>query len=215
MKQQKIVIVDYGIGNLFSVKRALEVSGAEDISIAYSAREIKLADKVILPGVGAFSDGMNGLQKRNLVEPVMEFAESGKMLLGICLGMQLLATESEEYGSCQGLNIIPGRVVPIPGEVSKGIHRKIPYIGWSRLIMPRDGIWVNSLLNGLDINDWLYMVHSFHVQPTSKADILAVYDYEGYTVTAAIRSGNIYGYQFHPEKSGPIGLRLIRNFLES
>ena len=215
MIQKKIAVVDYGIGNLYSVRRALESCGAEHITVTSAAEDILSADKVILPGVGAFADGMKGLKEKNLIEPIIEYARSGKTILGICLGMQLLATVSEEFGLHQGLNLISGRVVPIPTETEKGKISKIPYIGWTNLIEPRANAWERSLLNGLGNNDWVYLVHSFHVQPETESDLLATYDFDGYAVTAAVRTENIYGYQFHPEKSGAVGLRLVQCFLDA
>ena len=215
MKHPKIAVVDYGIGNLYSVGRALEICGAEHIAMTSAPEGILSADKVILPGVGAFADGMKGLRERGLVEPIIEFANSGKTLLGICLGMQLLASVSEEFGLHQGLNLIPGRVVPIPVDTVGGLQRKIPYIGWTNLIKPRAGAWKDILLRGLGNDDWVYLVNSFHVQPEVESDLLATYDFDGYSVTAAMRSANIYGYQFHPEKSGDVGLNLVRSFLDA
>ncbi|WP_341714986.1 imidazole glycerol phosphate synthase subunit HisH [Limnobacter sp.] len=213
MKLQKIAIVDYGVGNLYSVQRALEHSGATEVCITSSPNEILDSDKLILPGVGAFCDGMNGLESRNLTDPIIEFANSGKPLLGICLGMQLLATSSEEFGSHNGLGLIPGKVVPIPSESDDGNLRKIPHIGWASLEPPHRDAWLHPIIDSLSREDSVYLVHSFHMQPTDHANLLATYEYRGYQITAAVISNNIFGYQFHPEKSGPVGLRLIKNFL--
>jgi glutamine amidotransferase len=215
MKSGKIVVVDYGIGNLFSVRRAVEYCGACSVSVTSVDKEILSADKLILPGVGAFGDGMSGLRERELVEPIIEFAKSGKQILGICLGMQLLLSVSEEFGEHQGLNLIPGRVVPIPKKIDEnGAIRKIPFIGWTKLSQPYDVNMEKSHLNGLGSNDSIYLVHSYHVEPESQKYILATYDYSGFSVTAAIFKENIVGYQFHPEKSGPVGLKILNNFIE-
>lgn len=215
MRQEKIVVIDYGIGNLYSVLRALEYCGARQILVTSSAEEVLIADKLILPGVGAFADGMNGLHKKNLINPILQHAKSGKPLLGICLGMQLLASVGEEFGTHEGLDLIPGCVVPIPAHnAENGGSRKIPHIGWANLLQSHEMAWEQSLMRGLKEDDFVYLIHSYHFQPELKENLLAIYDYDGYHVTAAIRSNNIYGYQFHPEKSGPVGLRLISNFLE-
>lgn len=213
MKSEMIAIIDYGVGNLYSVQRALEYCGAERICVTSSSEDIENADKVILPGVGAFEDGMKGLRKHNLIESILLHAKADKPLLGICLGMQLLASTSEEFGNHCGLNIIPGHVVPIPKSSTCGERSKIPYIGWSELSQPSPKSWDNHMLTGFTEQDSVYLVHSFHVVPDSKTNLLATYNYNGHQVTAAIVSGNTFGYQFHPEKSGPVGLNLINNFL--
>ena len=133
MNNLKITIIDYGVGNLYSVKRALEVCGGSNICISSNASDILDADRVILPGVGAFGDGMLGLKKHNLIEPILNYAASGKPLLGICLGMQLLSSSSTEFGTHKGLDLITGQVVPIPSFTVDNQPQKIPFIGWSTL----------------------------------------------------------------------------------
>jgi len=169
-----------------------------------------------LPGVGAFADGMRGLTERGLDKVVLEFANSGKPLLGICLGMQMLTSVSEEFGEHKGLGIIPGRVMPIPRTTIDGKHHKIPHIGWSGLVLPDDlPGWQGSILEQLNPGDAVYLVHSFDVRPDNKSHRLADCDYNGRVISAAIRLGNVSGTQFHPEKSGQIGLEILGSFLSS
>jgi glutamine amidotransferase len=212
MSQSKVTVIDYGLGNLFSVKRALEYCGAGQVVVSARPEDMDDADHVVLPGVGAFSDGMRGLAERALVEPIRRYVASGRPLLGICLGMQMLATQSEEFGVFDGLDLIPARVVPIDRKRPDGSLRKIPYIGWAPLV-PKSGQWQASILRDVAATSSVYLVHSFHVQPVSGEHILAVYDFDGVPVTAAIRRDNVMGVQFHPEKSGEVGLAIIRNFL--
>jgi glutamine amidotransferase len=213
MNNNTVVIVDYGVGNLYSVKRALEVCGANDIRISCNPTEIKSARRVVLPGVGAFADGIKGLQERGLDHALREFAETGRPLLGICLGMQLLATYSNEFGVHLGLNLIPGKVIPIPVIDTEGLPLKAPYIGWSTLVNPYQSQWGKSMLAGLTNNQFVYLVHSFQFKPDHQDDILATFQYGGHEITAAVKRGSITGVQFHPEKSGKVGLSIISEFL--
>lgn len=210
---RKITVVDYGIGNIFSVLRALEHAGASP-ELSSDPDEIRSADRVVLPGVGAFANGMDGLRSRDLVEPLREFARSGKPLLGICLGMQMLVDESEEFGTHEGLRLIPGKVVEIAAKDAEGKRLKIPHIGWSPLTAP-NGDWSCSPLRGVEEGSSAYFVHSFTVVPTNEAARLADTAYGDCRISAAIRKDNVSGCQFHPEKSGEVGLRIIRNFVTS
>jgi len=210
-----VAIVDYGIGNLFSVHRAFEYCGA-NVIISNDPQLLLSAPRLVLPGVGAFSDGMRGLEERGLDKVVLEFARSGKPLLGICLGMQMLASVSEEFGEHKGLDIIPGRVMAIPRTTIDGVPHKIPHIGWSKLLQPA-GLsgWQGSILEKLAPGDSVYLVHSFDVRPESESHRLADCDYNGRVISSAIRLKNVSGTQFHPEKSGQIGLKIISSFLNS
>jgi imidazole glycerol-phosphate synthase subunit HisH len=208
-----VTLIDYGIGNLFSVTRAFEVCGAE-VQLADSASALKSAQRVVLPGVGAFSDGMRGLEERHLVGALREYASSGRPLLGICLGMQLLLSASEEFGEHKGLGIVPGRVVPVDARQPDGASRKIPHIGWSEIVPgPARGSWQGSILDGLQSGTAMYFVHSFTASPDDDALRLADCDYEGTRVCAALQAGNVTACQFHPERSGVRGLQVIRNFI--
>lgn len=214
MKNEKIVVVDYGLGNLFSVQRALEQCGAANVCISSAIDDVIDADRLILPGVGAFEDGIRGLDKLGLIEPIKCHALNKKPLLGICLGMQLLATTSEEFGSYLGLNLIPGRVVPIPIEFCGEKKRKVPFIGWAKLSTLGQGETEDSIVKELSKNQSVYLVHSYFYSPDDSENIVATYDYLGAKITAVIQSNNIYGFQFHPEKSGEVGLGLLDAFLK-
>jgi len=210
---KRIVIVDYGVGNLYSVQRALEVSGAEEIVLSADPQVIGQANGLVLPGVGAFADGMRGLRERGLVEPIKAYAQSGKPLLGICLGMQMLATASEEFGQHEGLGLIPGDVVAIPHRSTDDQPLKVPFIGWTAITPGHATACAGSVLQSHAPASAVYLVHSFHVQPANPEHLLATYGFGGHRITAAIRRDNITGFQFHPEKSGRVGLEIMRHFV--
>lgn len=195
-----IAIIDYGMGNLHSVSKAVERLGYE-AHITADPAEILSAEGAILPGVGAFGDAMVNLIETGIKDVVLDYAKTGKPLLGICLGMQLLFSESEEYGTHAGLNLLPGKVVRFQGEY------KVPHMGWNRLQVVQE----HPLLTQLD-NGYVYFVHSYHVLPERSTDLLVVTDYYQ-PVTAIVGSHNIFGMQFHPEKSGEVGMKLLHNFL--
>ncbi|ULL19360.1 imidazole glycerol phosphate synthase subunit HisH [Paenibacillus sp. H1-7] len=195
-----IAIIDYGMGNLHSVSKAVERLGFEAV-ITSDEAQILAADGAILPGVGAFGDAMEQLRASGLDGAVGRFAATGKPLLGICLGMQLLFSKSEEHGSHEGLNLLPGQVVRFRGSY------KVPHMGWNRLQFKQP----SPLFSGIE-EGHVYFVHSYHVQPEQPSDLLATTDYHQ-QVTAIVGRGNVYGMQFHPEKSGSIGMQLLGNFL--
>ncbi|NTZ20509.1 imidazole glycerol phosphate synthase subunit HisH [Paenibacillus sp. JMULE4] len=195
-----IAIIDYGMGNLHSVRSAVERLGYSALVTA-DERELLDSEGAILPGVGAFGDAMEHLRNAGLDEAVKRYAQSGKPLMGICLGMQLLFSRSEEYGVHEGLNLLPGEVVRFQGSF------KVPHMGWNKLSFKQS----NPLLQGLE-EGHVYFVHSYHVLPERKEDLLATTDYHQ-EVTAIVGRGNVYGMQFHPEKSGAVGMRLLGNFL--
>lgn len=197
-----IAIVDYGMGNLHSVNKAVERLGYEPL-VTGEREEILAADGIILPGVGAFGDAMEQLRETSLDSVMKDAAESGKPLLGICLGMQLLFSRSEEHGKFEGLDILPGSVVRFTGG-----DYKVPHMGWNSLQFEKRE---HPLFAGLE-EGHVYFVHSYHVLPEVQADLLAVTDY-GQPVTAIVGRGSVYGMQFHPEKSGALGMSLLRNFL--
>lgn len=208
----EVAVIDYGVGNLLSVSRALVHCGARAIVTADPAT-ILAADCVILPGVGAFANGMAALRDKGLDVVVRQVAAAGTPLLGICLGMQMLTTSSVEFGEHEGLNLIAGRVLPLSNRSIEGNVLKIPNIGWNSLTPSTDHGWADSPLDGLIEGDSVYLVHSYHVVLDRPADLLAHYDHGGHPVTAAIRSGLVFGCQFHPEKSGEVGLRILRSFI--
>ena len=213
MNQEKIVVIDYGVGNIYSLSRALEKCGSAKYMISSDINEIKNADKIILPGVGAFEDGMNGLKSRNLIDVIIKHALDKKPLLGICLGMQLLTTSSEEFGVHAGLGLIPGRVKRMSDFSLKGNKRKIPSVGWSELTYEMSNNNVQSLFKGIPNEASVYFVHSYQVLPDSNENLMASYDFEGDKIAAVINAKNIYGVQFHPEKSGHAGLKILSNFI--
>lgn len=208
----RVLIVDYGVGNLYSAQRAVEVSGCSNVLVSRNPDDIKNADKVILPGVGAFEDGMRGLREYQLVEPLLEVARAGIPILGICLGMQMLASTSDEFGSHKGLDLIPGDVKAIPRQTTEGGPLKVPFIGWRSISIENAASASQSCLHQLG-NRAVYLVHSFHMVPNDSKHLLASYQYGGNRITAAIRRDNITGVQFHPEKSAAGGLEIIRAFI--
>lgn len=208
-----VTIIDYGIGNLLSVARAFEHCGA-NIVLTDDPAKIKGADYLVLPGVGAFADGMSGLTERGLVEPITAFAAKERPFLGICLGMQLMLDESEEFGANEGLGLIPGKVVAIPAVGSDGAPHKIPHIGWNEISAPSGIFWKETILNNTAENSSFYFVHSFTAVPALHEHRLADCYYNGQLIAAAIRKDNLYGCQFHPEKSGDSGHAIINNFMK-
>ena len=207
-----VVVIDYGIVNLFSVRRAFERCGAT-VSVSSDPDVLLAAPRLVLPGVGAFADGMRGLAERGLDEVVVDYADAGRPLMGICLGMQMLASFSEEFGEHAGLGIIPGRVASLPRFDPQGVPYKVPHVGWADLQSDNHpAAWQGSILEGLAPGDAVYLTHSFAVRSDDPAHRLAHCLYNGTEVTTAIRKGNVYGVQFHPEKSGKVGLTIISNF---
>jgi len=202
-----ITVVDYGRGNLFSIGQALSHLGA-DYVISSERSAVDGADRLILPGVGAFGDAMASLARLGLVDPIRRAAARGLPILGICLGMQLLAESSEEFGSYQGLGIVPGRVRSLPKGSGPGCVR-IPNVGWHPLTVHRN----NPMLADLADGGMVYFVHSYAFEPADAADIAASITVNGRQVTASLQRGAVGGHQFHPEKSGPVGLDLLRRFL--
>lgn len=210
----EITVVDYGVGNLFSVCRALEHCGAKVI-LATNPDAVRRAPKVVLPGVGAYSDGMASLAEHGMDQAVKEAVDRGSFLFGVCLGMQFLLDESEEFGLTKGLGLIPGKVISIPGKHEGGNKLKIPHIGWNSLVLPstrRD--WNGTLLQSVPIGTSMYFVHSFMAAPSNPVHRLADCVYGDTQVAAIIGRDNVWGAQFHPEKSGEAGLSILRQFVE-
>ncbi|MFD9625992.1 imidazole glycerol phosphate synthase subunit HisH [Peribacillus muralis] len=200
-----IGIVDYGMGNLFSVSKGLERLGAESF-ISDDPKELSKSTGIILPGVGSFRDAMSLLEKQGLDDFLKEYVAGGGYLLGICLGMQLLFDESEENGPAQGLSLIPGKIVRFKGEDVSGKEYKVPHMGWNRIEFKQ----TSPVTEGLEA-EHVYFVHSYFAD-TGDAYIMAsaTYDVE---VPAIVAKGNVFGMQFHPEKSGQLGMSLLRNYL--
>ncbi len=200
-----IAIVDYGVGNLFSLAASFRKIGAETV-ITSDREVIAAADRVILPGVGAFGDAAKKLRESGLDKVVKEEAAKGKPLMGICLGMQLLFAYSEEFGRHEGLGLLPGRVVPMKGVIPADY--KIPHIGWNRLSIKKE----TPLFQYIKDGEHVYFVHSFYAEGCG--DALAATTEYGTELTAAVAMDNVMGCQFHPEKSGDVGLNILRGFLE-
>ncbi len=201
-----IAIVDYGVGNLFSLQSSLLSQGAQAV-VSGDPAVLRAADKIILPGVGAFPDAARKLEESGLAAVVVEEARRGKPLLGICLGMQLLFERGYEYGECRGLGLIPGEIRPIGEVIPAGL--KIPHIGWNALAFGKEK---HPLFRYIGEGDCVYFVHSFY---GAKCDgsVIATAEY-GVPLTAAVARGNVMGCQFHPEKSGAVGLSILRAFCE-
>ncbi|MFA6106337.1 MAG: imidazole glycerol phosphate synthase subunit HisH [Patescibacteria group bacterium] len=205
----KIAIVDYGVGNLYSLLRAFKFFGAET-AVIEEADALDGCSGVVLPGVGSFPAGMRGLESRGLEKKIKEIAAADKPLLGICLGAQLMLSEGREFGVHKGLDIIKGRVARFPDLEG---NEKVPQIGWNTIHCQAPGDWSKTILDSFNEKDQVYFVHSYILEPESKKNVLALSDYGGYTFCSAIRDGNIFGCQFHPEKSGRAGLKIIENFI--
>lgn len=201
-----ICVIDYGMGNLRSVAKAIESLGAK-VKVSSLSSDLFKAKALVLPGVGAFQAGMVNLTKLKLILPLKENIEKGKLFLGLCLGMQLLFTESEEGGRMKGLDLIKGRVVRFCEKV------KIPQIGWNQLVLEKEKSQKpHNLFKGIKDQSYFYFVHSYYCLPDDKKSILATTDY-GVKFASAIAKDNIFGLQFHPEKSADIGLKILDNFL--
>lgn len=210
----KITIIDYGMNNIKSVHRAISEIGFNSI-LSSDPDVILKSDRVILPGVGAFENGMKELNKiSGLISSIKEFVNSGKPLIAICLGMQMLLDLSSENGKHIGLGLIPGKVDIIPSHNDKKLLRKIPHVQWNSLLTERtDELWKNTHLKSTTKNDFFYFVHSYMAIPKSKEDCLAYCEYEGLIIPAVIKRENITGFQFHPEKSSKSGLKILENFI--
>jgi imidazole glycerol-phosphate synthase subunit HisH len=210
MTSPKVTIIDYGVGNILSVKRAFEHCGT-DVTLTSNPEEILNSSRLVLPGVGAFNNAMKVLDQLNLILVIKEANKRKIPILGICLGMQLLFDASYEFEYTLGLGLIPGKVVPIPNRDNLGGAIKIPHIGWSSLYA-EDNLWQDSLLEDIHSGDAFYFVHSFMAIPENNSDRLANCLYEGNKILAVVKRGNITGCQFHPEKSGDLGLKILKRF---
>ena len=200
-----IAIIDYGVGNLFSLVSSFKAIGADTV-ITGDIETIKKADKLILPGVGAFGDAIKKLRETSLDKVLIEQAKNGKPVMGICLGMQMLFEKSYEYGEHKGLGLLKGEVVPMENRLPENL--KIPHIGWNALIFKKE----NPLFKYINNGDCVYFVHSYYAEGCDDS-LLATAEY-GKELTAAVAKGNIYGCQFHPEKSGKVGLNILKAFCE-
>ncbi|HEY0711435.1 MAG TPA: imidazole glycerol phosphate synthase subunit HisH [Polyangia bacterium] len=210
---RKVAIIDYQAGNLFSVTHACEAVGLQPVVTADPA---VIADSAaaILPGVGAFGEAMGNLRARGLDRAIAAFVASGRPFLGVCLGLQLLFSRSEEFGDHDGLGIIPGRVIRFPDRDPEGQAVRVPQIGWNQITPPADrpAAWADTPLSSIASGEHVYFVHSYHVVPDRIDDTLCVASYGGRSYCAGVRRGNLLALQFHPEKSAHAGLRIYRDW---
>lgn len=212
MNKEYVAVIDYGMGNLFSIMNICRLVGME--AVKTSGKEvIKNAAAVILPGVGAFGDAMSVLEKLDLTGLLMDSANSGKPFLGICLGMQLLMSESEEFGINKGLGIIAGRVIRFPGFNDKNEKIRVPHIGWNRIFLAQNSAVQDPILHNIRDGEFMYFVHSYFALPPAEVIITST-EYCGIRYCSGIRKDNLFAFQFHPEKSGPCGIQLFKNFKE-
>lgn len=211
---QKAVVVNYGIGNVFSVCNALKAIEV-DVDLTDEVDKIMMADRLILPGVGAFARAMDALHSSGLTDVLHRYAETGRPFMGICIGMQVLMERSTEFGTHEGLGIIKGEVRRIAPEAQVASGPRVPHIGWSNVEKPTHGnvSWDGTPLVSLTPGDeTVYFVHSYHCIPSDPQERLAITQYDGLELTAAIRHENVFGVQFHPERSGEVGQGILREF---
>ena len=213
MKFPEVVVVDYGAGNLLSVRRGLEYCGAR-VVFSREPKQIRNASRIVLPGVGAFKRGMQELDQLQLIEPLLEVAKRGTPFLGICLGMQMLMEKSEEFGISDGLGLIPGKVIAVPRKNLSGVLQKIPHIGWNELLSEEQyPNWSHTLLEDTQTGEAMYFTHSFMANVENPKHQLAHCLYGGHHISAVVRRDNMTGCQFHPEKSGEAGLKILKKFI--
>jgi len=209
-----ITLLDYGMANLLNVARAFEYCGAS-VRVVEDPKEVVAADRLVVPGVGAFADVIQELSKRGLDDAIRSFADTERPFFGICVGMQMLFDGSEEFGEHNGLGILPGQVKAVPALTVGGNSQRVPHIGWNHLVLPSSrSTWRGTPLVDLDAEQpAFYFVHSFSAHPERDEDRLAECIYGGHRICAAVQRDNIFATQFHPERSGTAGLELIRSFL--
>jgi glutamine amidotransferase len=214
MSVQKITLLDYGMCNMLNVARALEHAGAA-VQVTEDPKDAIAAERLVVPGVGAFSECMRAVNDLGHGDAIREFVKSGRPMLGICVGMQILFEASEEFGETPGLGILPGRVRAVPNTTTGGAAQRVPHIGWNHLIEPQAGrSWDGTLLDPFGkTGPAVYFVHSFAAQPLNDDDRLADCDYGGHRISAMVKRDNITATQFHPERSGTVGLRMLKEFL--
>lgn len=213
MNSSEVTIIDYGMGNILSVQRGLEFCGAK-VNLTSDPEEILSARKIVLPGVGAYASGMAALNNLGLTDVIRELSKRKTPLLGICLGMQLLLEEGEEFHLTPGLGLIAGRVTAIPVKSISGRTQKIPHIGWSALESQNSSKgWKGTLLDDNNSGDSAYFVHSFMAVPINPLHTIAYCTYGGHKIAAVLHKDQITGCQFHPEKSGEVGLKILRRFI--
>jgi glutamine amidotransferase len=213
MQKPTVIIIDYGIGNLHSVLKACEKVGIQ-VKISNNKQEILAADALILPGVGAFGDAMINLKSYDLVQPILDFAQTGKYIMGVCLGMQLLMTESEEFSKNKGLDLIQGSCLRFPNSNESHAQIKVPQIMWNKIYHPKGAFEQDSPLKNTLDGEYMYFVHSYYVNPENDQSVLSMTNYQGFEYASSVRKDNVFGFQFHPEKSGEKGLEIYNTFCD-
>lgn len=209
--KRNVVILDYGIGNVKSIANALIHIGTNP-TLSSNEKLIMDSEALIMPGVGAFQKGMTNLSQHKLIKVIENYIATGKPFLGICLGMQMLFDESHEFGITKGLGLIPGKVQLL--NLGTDSNEKLPHIGWNGITEPEKGLWNNTFLESTDLNTDLYFVHSYVAVPTKSENVLAITKYGDFDFCAAVKKNNVMGVQFHPEKSGEAGLKILFQFLK-
>jgi glutamine amidotransferase len=209
---KNVVILDYGLGNIFSIFQACEYVGY-NVEVTSDPNKVIKADALILPGVGAFGNAMESLSNNDLISPIREFVKTGKPFLGICLGMQLLFTKSEEHGNHKGLNFIEGEIIKFP-EYDINNKFRVPQIQWNRVYQSDFLKWRESPFKEVDEGEYMYFVHSYYALPKDKSVVLAYTDYANIKYASSVVKENILGIQFHPEKSSVQGLKIYRDWLK-
>jgi glutamine amidotransferase len=214
MGMQKITLLDYGMCNMLNVARALEHAGA-DVHVTEDPQDAVAAERLVVPGVGAFSECMRAVNDLGHGDAIREFVDSGRPMLGICVGMQILFEASEEFGETPGLGILRGKVHMVPATTMEGVPQRVPHIGWNHLIEPNGGrSWDKTLLQPFGAaGPAVYFVHSFAAQPSDASDRLADCNYGGHLISAMVKRDNVTATQFHPERSGIVGLSMLKEFL--
>ncbi|WP_295234452.1 imidazole glycerol phosphate synthase subunit HisH [Sediminibacterium sp.] len=206
---KNVIIIDYNLGNLFSVKQACDTVGL-NAKISTLKEDIQNADALILPGVGAFIEAMNNLESLDLINPIKEAVSNGKPFFGICLGLQLIFSRSEEFGSGNGLDLLSGVIKKFPQNVN-GHFLKVPQIAWNKIYSFKQS-WENTALSNISENEFMYFVHSYYVEPASESAILTKTNYDGLEYCSAVSQANIFATQFHPEKSAEKGIGIYKNW---
>ncbi len=213
MTETTVAVVDYGMGNLFSVKQACE-RAALRAEITADEERVRAAAAIILPGVGAFASAMAILEEKRLTSAIRDSISAGKPFVGICLGIQLLMTESLEFGRHPGLGIVPGTVIPFSPDIEGSVPVKVPQMQWNRVRCAAGHRWRGTLLDGVSDESFLYFVHSYYVVPDDDAVAIATTSYAGVNFVSALQYKNVFACQFHPERSGAMGLRLYHNLAQ-
>jgi glutamine amidotransferase len=211
---KKVVIVDYGLSNLLSITRAFEHIGVET-EVTDDPKKLATADRIVLPGVGAFPLGITELKKRGFFDEIKNvLAKKQTPIIGICLGMQMMLTKGFEIEETEGLNLVEGEIIKLPSINTDGSKNKVPHVAWSQIQMPAGRSWDKTILEYNQEHQYMYFVHSYYANTFNKVDVLAETKFGDITFTSAFQKDNIFGTQFHPEKSGENGLRILKAFIE-